>query len=114
MGRPLTDTPETDSSGTEWNPELHASTKAKNQDGTWKKRRGAAAPDAPPAPPVPPTPPATEPDSEKKIWALISGGVVTINQVQEVAAKHGCADLGALRGAAADVKAAVLAELEAL
>lgn len=31
-----------DSTGAEWNPELHASTKAKNQDGTWKKRRGAA------------------------------------------------------------------------
>ena len=35
--------PETDSAGAEWNPELHASTKAKNQDGTWKKRRGAAS-----------------------------------------------------------------------
>lgn len=103
--------PETDSTGAEWNPELHASTKAKNQDGTWKKRRGAAAPDAPPAPPMPPIPPV-DTDSEKKIWALISGGVVTINQVQEVATKHGCADLGALRGASADVKAAVLAELE--
>ena len=30
-----------DSTGAEWNPELHASTKAKNQNGTWKKRRGA-------------------------------------------------------------------------
>lgn len=34
-----------DSSGAEWNPELHASTKAKNQDGTWKKRRGAGKAD---------------------------------------------------------------------
>lgn len=117
-----------DSTGAEWDAELHASTKTKNNDGTWKKRRGAATPiemppggqvppSVPPLPPTPPTPPSTataDPDSEKKIWALISGGVVTISQVQEVAAKHGCADLGALRGASADVKAAVLAELEQL
>lgn len=38
---------EMDSTGAEWNSELHASTKAKNQDGTWKKRRGAGKADEP-------------------------------------------------------------------
>ena len=35
-------TGELDSAGQPWNAELHASTKSKNADGTWKKRRGAA------------------------------------------------------------------------
>jgi hypothetical protein len=33
--------PEVDADGVEWDPELHASTKTKTQDGRWKKRRGA-------------------------------------------------------------------------
>lgn len=32
-----------DVNGYAWNPELHSSTKAKNADGSWKKRRGSVA-----------------------------------------------------------------------
>jgi hypothetical protein len=31
---------ETDSSGTVWNAEIHSSSKAKNKDGTWRRKRG--------------------------------------------------------------------------
>lgn len=55
-----------DSEGAEWNAELHSSSKEKNADGRWKKRRGAAKASAnastnePPAPPNgPPEPPAS-------------------------------------------------------
>lgn len=55
-----------DSDGAEWNAELHSSSKEKNADGRWKKRRGAAKASAntstnePPAPPNgPPEPPAS-------------------------------------------------------
>ncbi len=78
---------ETDSSGLPWHADIHASTKSKNTDGTWKKKRGVqeavvtrieaelralhpATPAAPPPPPpgaaalpplnqAPPAPPAT-------------------------------------------------------
>lgn len=36
------ETEELDSEGQPWDPELHASTKAKTASGVWKKRRGAA------------------------------------------------------------------------
>ena len=56
---------ELDSAGHAWNADIHASSKAKVADGTWRKRRGgpsetaeAAAPVAPPAPPAPSAPPA--------------------------------------------------------
>ena len=124
---------ELDSAGHAWNPELHASTKAKNQDGTWKKRRGAAQvavgtdskPEVEemlaeqysptPAPPVPPAPAA--PTSEgvmKKIFALITAQVCTLNDVLDAAAEHGIADLGqnGLTGASIDVQTAVLRKLE--
>lgn len=118
---------ETDSSGTEWNPELHASTKAKNQDGTWKKRRGAAqvaefslppggqvppsVPDAPP--PLPPAAPTAEPIMPK-IFALITSQIVTINQAVEAAQAEGFADLGTngLGGAPREAQEAVLRKLE--
>lgn len=34
---------EVDSSGVEWHAALHASTKLKNSDGTWRKKPGRAA-----------------------------------------------------------------------
>lgn len=70
-------------------------------------------PVTPPAPPVPAAPtPAAAPSAEQKIWALITGEVVTINRVLEVARAHGHADLGALRQADEAAKAEVLKVLE--
>lgn len=72
-----------------------------------------AAPVTPPAPPVPVAPAAPAPTSaEGKIWALISGGVVTVNQALEVARAAGLADLGALRQADEAKKLEVLRVLE--
>jgi hypothetical protein len=54
---------ETDSSGTVWNAEIHSSSKAKNKDGTWRRKRGIdddapAAPVQQVIPPVQPVPAA--------------------------------------------------------
>lgn len=145
---------EVDSAGQPWNAELHSSSRAKLQDGTWKKKRGVktiemlaqetgltpetvaerlAAPLPPatsngdfkpeqlPVPPVPPAPPVPVPaapaapaptSAEGKIWALISGGVVTVNQALEAARAAGLADLGALRQADEAKKLEVLRVLE--
>lgn len=125
-----------DSTGAEWNPELHASTKAKNQDGTWKKRRGATvmtadgkpSPEqvekvierfeasqaaANPVPHLPPAAPTAEPIMPK-IFALIASQIVTINQAVEAAQAEGFADLGAngLGGAPVEKQLAVLRKLE--
>ena len=119
---------ELDSAGQPWNAELHASTKSKNADGTWKKRRGSAAaetslppggqvppsvPDAPP--PLPPAAPtATAEPIMPKIFALITSQIVTINQAVEAAQAEGFADLGAngLGGAPREAQEAVLRKLE--
>lgn len=114
--------PETDSTGAEWNVELHASTKSKNADGTWKKRRGyketqpddrPCAPAAPSAPPLPPAAPTAE-SIMPKIFALITSHIVTINQAMEAAQAEGFADLGAngLGGAPVEKQLAVLRKLE--
>ncbi|MEG0991356.1 MAG: hypothetical protein RSN88_10885 [Gordonibacter sp.] len=125
---------ELDSASQPWSADLHASTKTKNADGTWKKRRGARDPRdvasdpagtliheagvplvaAPIAPPVPPTPPA--PAAEPimpKIFALITSQIVTINQAVEAAQAEGYADLGAngLGGAPREAQEAVLRKL---
>ncbi|MEG1038911.1 MAG: hypothetical protein RSE32_14525 [Comamonas sp.] len=109
---------EVDSAGQPWNAELHASTKSKNADGTWKKRRGAALvaedPHAHAAPPMPPAAPTAEPIMPK-IFALITSQIVTINQAVEAAQAEGFADLGAngLGGAPVEKQLAVLRKLEA-
>ena len=102
---------ETDSAGHTWNAELHSSSRAKVADGTWKKRRGAAVPDAPPVPPAPTAP--AEPIMPK-IFALITSQIVTINQAVEAAQAEGYADLGAngLGGAPREAQEAVLRKLE--
>ena len=114
---------ETDSAGHTWNAELHASTKSKNVDGTWKKRRGASQPAttqeateqiAPPVPPAPAAPSAPAEPIMPKIFALITSQIVTINQAVEAAQAEGYADLGAngLGGAPAEKQLAVLRKLE--
>lgn len=128
-----------DSTGAEWNPELHASTKAKNQDGTWKKRRGAgkvedvtvltadglptpemvqkvldkagAAPGLPPLPPTPPAP-AAPLVTMNDIYALISGGKCVLNDVIAGAQAMGFADVGAFsRDATPEQRAQLLAQM---
>lgn len=127
---------ELDSAGQPWNAELHASTKSKNADGTWKKRRGAATAQpatvqeateqiaavfaesplaATAAPPAPPAPTTTAEPVMPKIFALITSQIVTINQAVEAAQAEGYADLGAngLGGAPREAQEAVLRKLEA-
>ena len=122
---------ELDSAGQPWNAELHASTKSKNADGTWKKRRGAAqvatetvaqdgaatlvpTQSAPPVPPAPAAPTAPAEPIMPKIFALITSQIVTINQAVEAAQAEGFADLGAngLGGAPVEKQLAVLRKLE--
>lgn len=136
MGKPLADAPETDSTGAEWNAELHASTKAKNQDGTWKKRRGAGKAerveddpdmqdvhdeimrsepsDKPALPPLPPAPPTAPLATMNDIYALISGGKCVLNDVIAGAQAMGFADVGAFsRDATPEQRAQLLQELTA-
>lgn len=121
---------ELDSAGHAWSADLHASTKSKNADGTWKKRRNTGkdskqeveemlaeehspAPAVPAAPPLPPAAPTAEPIMPK-IFALITSQIVTINQAVEAAQAEGFADLGAngLGGAPIEKQLAVLRKLE--
>lgn len=112
---------DTDSTGAEWNAELHSSSRAKNADGTWKKRRNSGAAQAPaepaiptpPAPPAPPAAPAAEDDPFVKIMALLTGQVATVTQAKEAAQRQGLKDLGDLRvNGTHEQKLAVLRELE--
>lgn len=109
---------EVDSTGAEWDPELHASTKAKNQDGTWKKRRGAGkaedAPEPPALPPLPPTDPAATLVTMNDIYALITNGKAVLNDVIAAAQAMGFADVGAFsRDATPEQRAQLLRELTA-
>lgn len=112
---------ERDSTGAEWNAELHSSSRAKNADGTWKKRRNSGAAQAPaepavptpPAPPAPPAAPAAEDDPFVKIMALLTGQAATVTQAKEAAQRQGLKDLGDLRvNGTPEQKLAVLRELE--
>lgn len=126
----LTPAVEMDSTGAEWNPELHASTKTKNSDGTWKKRRGAgkaedvpelpslppggqvppSVPDAPP--PLPPATPAAPLVTMNDIYALITNGKAVLNDVIAGAQAMGFADVGAFsRDATPEQRAQLLAQL---
>ena len=121
---------ERDSTGAEWNPELHASTKAKNTDGTWKKRRGAGKADGtsddysglekrvleiqPAVPPLPPARPAPPLVTMNDIYALITNGKAVLNDVIAAAQAMGFADVGAFsRDATPEQRAQLLQELTA-
>ena len=114
-----------DRTGAEWNAELHASTKTKNADGTWKKRRGSGKAEDPvaeaerihesfanavdvqtvevqtpamppaPAPTFPPLPPAAPLVTMNDIYALIQTGKCVLNDVIAGAHAKGFADVGA-------------------
>ena len=128
---------ETDSAGHAWNAELHVSTKAKNQDGTWKKRRGAGkaedvtvltadglpspemvqkvldkADAAPSLPPLPPAPPATPLVTMNDIYALVTNGKCVLNTVLSAAHGMGFRDLGSFsQEATPEQRAQLLAQL---
>ena len=98
---------ELDSAGHAWNADIHASSKAKVADGTWRKRRGgpsetaeAAAPVAPPAPPAPSAPPAppatvaeagavTFTEAMVKITAAMGAGKITFEGVAAACQNNG-------------------------
>ena len=123
----ITPAVEMDSAGAEWNPELHASTKAKNQDGTWKKRRGAGQNVAeivekqeqqlgiaqtPSLPPLPPAPPAAPLVTMNDIYALVANGKALLNDVIAAAQAMGFADVGAFsRDATPEQRAQLLDQL---
>lgn len=120
---------ETDSSGTEWNADLHASTKSKNGDGTWKKRRGAGQNVAeivekqeqqlgiaqtPSLLPLPPAPPAAPLVTMNDIYALVANGKALLNDVIAAAQAMGFADVGAFsRDATPEQRAQLLDQLTA-
>jgi len=121
-------TVELDSEGQPWNAELHASTKAKIADGTWRKKRGAApdapavaAPVAPPAPtpaatvpaapapaPVAPLAPAAKPALSgfagfmANVMPLIKAGKIAGLRINELCQSVGVANMGMASGASQD------------
>jgi len=120
---------EVDANGEMWNEELHSSSKAKNADGSWKKRRGAAkvSPPAPPSPAVitPPAPPvaataATTPPPPdlnigtviRRITDKIKGHDLTMVQVNEVLKLNGLSNISDLQ-ARPDMWDSILIQLEA-
>ncbi len=111
---------ELDSEGQPWNAELHASTKAKIADGTWRKKRGAA-PDAPPAPtpvaaapaPAPVAPPAPALNGSKpaattfatfmaNVMPLIKAGKIAGLRINELCQTQGVANMGMASSASPD------------
>ena len=96
-----------DSAGVPYDPAFHASSKALNADGTWRKKRGLAsatepaviAPPPPPPPAAPvvaaPPPPAdaslmTFPDFMSRVTKALSNGL-TMDRLMQVCAAHGSA-----------------------
>jgi hypothetical protein len=117
---------EWDVNGEMWNEELHSSSKAKNADGTWKKRRGVAkaAPPSPavitpPPPPVAATATTTPPPPDlnigtviRRITDKIKGHDLTMVQVNEVLKLNGLSNISDLQ-ARPDMWDSILIQLEA-
>ncbi len=82
---------ELDSAGQPWNPELHASTKTKVADGTWKKKRGAGKAEPEPQAPVgaPPPPPVTKPLTYLDVLQRALSGGISPKQMAEAVAAEG-------------------------
>jgi hypothetical protein len=111
---------ELDSEGQPWNAELHASTKAKIADGTWRKKRGAT-PEAPPAAPPAPAPAAVAPPAAPpapaapaaptkttfatfmaNVMPLIKAGKIAGLRINELCQTQGVANMGMASSASAD------------
>lgn len=85
--------PDKDAKGVPWDARIHASSKEKNKDGTWRVKRGAdkaevarilaeitpmaLPPASPPMPPIPPVPPAAPPAAPVSVpaGAPVASGV---------------------------------------
>ena len=95
-----------DSTGTLWDPELHASSKAFTKDGKWRARRnsGGAPPPPPPvavAPPPPPPPPPPLPaitfaQMMAKLTPGFSDGSLDMHSVNQALGRIGVPNLPAL------------------
>lgn len=125
---------ELDAEGKPWDPELHASSKAKIGDGTWRKKRGAApaVPTPPavptqlvvPAAPAMPTPPAvpavpavpaatvTVPELTQALMAAMMAQKIDGLAINALCQRHGVPNIVAL-SQHADKAAAIMADFRA-
>jgi len=90
-----------DSAGQSWDARVHASSRAKNTDGTWRKRRGVA--EAPPAPaeqtawPFPPPTDMTFAQLMAKLTAAVTKGILTPERINAACVKNGAASVVGLQ-----------------
>ena len=115
---------ELDAEGKPWDPELHASSKAKIGDGTWRKKRNAApavpavptppAPVAPavPAPVVPAVPAVTVPELTQALMAAMTAQKIDGLAINALCQRHGVPNIVAL-SQHADKAAAIMADFRA-
>jgi hypothetical protein len=109
---------ELDAEGKPWDPELHASSKAKIGDGTWRKKRNAApAVPAVPTPPVPaPVAPAvpavTVPELTQALMAAMMAQKIDGLAINALCQRHGVPNIVAL-SQHADKAAAIMADFRA-
>lgn len=110
-----------DSAGVPWDERIHAATRAKNKDGTWRQRRGlndpalvaraanpgmnpTSGPPLPTAANVPPPPPAavtpalTYDGFLAWVTPKMMAGELTFDRVREALTGVGVADMASLRG----------------
>jgi hypothetical protein len=114
-----TDGPELDAEGLPWDSRIHASTRTRNKDETWRLLRGvdqglvdqvkaelkaamsAPVPASPPAAPAE-TPPAAPSDDQppvsfagfvQAITKKQAAGLLTVQEINEVCVKHGLAQM---------------------
>lgn len=116
---------ELDSAGQPWSAELHASSKAKISDGTWRKKRNTA--EAAPAPvPMPPAAPAPVPmlpvpapvtvtpqDLVQAFMAALMAQKIDGAAINSLCAKHGVPNMVALPQHA-DKVAVIMADFRVL
>lgn len=117
---------ELDAEGKPWDPELHASSKAKIGDGTWRKKRNAApavpTPPVVPAAPAVPTPPVvpaapvvsavTVPELTQALMAAMMAQKIDGLAINALCQRHGVPNIVAL-SQHADKAAAIMADFRA-
>jgi len=97
MEPPPQDAIEVDINGEAWNPEKHASSKAKNKDGTWRARRVVAKSNASTPPPPPSNTPAAPQNIDfVSIMALANEKDVSFHQLDEIAKGLGIESIAVL------------------
>jgi hypothetical protein len=117
---------ELDAEGKPWDPELHASSKAKIGDGTWRRKRNAApavpTPPVVPAAPAVPTPPVvpaapvvsavTVPELTQALMAAMMAQKIDGLAINALCQRHGVPNIVAL-SQHADKAAAIMADFRA-